>query len=204
MHKREIIHNDLKVENIMFNSTGEVRIIDFGLCKHIKFGEDSIDSNGKGFPFNLAPETLIDRKIYKASDIWQAGTILNLFLFMRYPFEDTKDNMVWHVHVFIRKCAYSLLIFILKVLEKIKTGNYNKLPISAEGRDLLDRMFTTDPLKRINCQQILKHPWVTRKFDSSNDRIDFNQEYYGIAIYSRLRTLIHPCTNSLSNKLRWN
>ncbi len=186
----------------MFNSTGEVRIIDFGLCKTIKFGEEYIDSSGRGFPFNLAPETLTDRKIYKASDIWQAGTILNLFLFMRYPFEAADDKTVCCCHCFIHKFTH--LLQFLKVFEKIKTGNYNKLPISAEGRNLLDRMFTVDPLKRINCQEILEHPWVNRNVDSSNnDKIDFNQEYYGMTTHSHCHILPHPFTNSLTNKLRW-
>jgi len=101
LHKRNIIHNDLKVENIMFNTTGEVRIIDFGLCKTVRSGEEYIDASGRGFQLNFAPETLTCRKIYKASDVWQAGTILNLFLFMRYPFEDIDDIMVLFIHLLI-------------------------------------------------------------------------------------------------------
>ena len=107
LHKNNIIHNDIKIENIMFNSTGEVRIIDFGLCKSIKNDENCIDFNGKGFAFNLAPETLIDRKLYKASDVWQAGSILYIFLYMRYPFEDVNDTMVTLTHYSLTQ--YSLM-----------------------------------------------------------------------------------------------
>jgi|GEM_PF-4336993 len=66
LHKQDIIHTDLKPENIMINHEADVKIIDF-----------SINSNVKLFatPTYLSPETLLNNKITKFSDQFVLGLI---------------------------------------------------------------------------------------------------------------------------------
>ena len=54
LHNRDIVHRDLKLENILIDGRGYLKIIDFGISKQL--GEDITADTVCGTPQNMAPE----------------------------------------------------------------------------------------------------------------------------------------------------
>jgi MAP/microtubule affinity-regulating kinase len=87
MHDKGLCHRDLKMTNILINSRGEVKIIDFGF---------SVEAYHKlrmycGTPSYMPPE-MVNKKSYygKPLDIWSLGVVLYKLLTGEYPFGGKK------------------------------------------------------------------------------------------------------------------
>jgi len=138
-HSRGILHRDIKLDNILLNSKGDIKICDFGVSKQVKKGERMTEQCGT--PAYIAPEILRD-KGYEGFevDIWSAGVALYAMLYGTVPF---KANNMRDLHKMIMKGQYTL-----------------KEDTSREVRDLLRRMLEIDPRKRITIPEILAHEWM--------------------------------------------
>ena len=80
IHTKEIIHRDLKLENFLFTTVeanAQLKMIDFGLSKHFKFGE--VQHEAVGTPYTVAPE-VIRGNYDERCDIWAIGVITYLLL----------------------------------------------------------------------------------------------------------------------------
>ena len=84
-HSKSILHRDIKLDNILLSSNGEVKICDFGVSKAVKRGEMMTEQCGT--PAYIAPEILADRGYEGfAVDIWSAGVVLYAMLYGVVPF----------------------------------------------------------------------------------------------------------------------
>ena len=138
-HSRGILHRDIKLDNILLNAKGDIKICDFGVSKIVNKGETMTEQCGT--PAYIAPEILRD-KGYEgfAVDIWSAGVALYAMLYGTVPF---KANNMRDLHKLIMK------------------GNYTmKEDASREARDLLRKMLECDPIRRITIPEILAHEWM--------------------------------------------
>lgn len=147
-HQNNIFHRDIKLENILLNNT-IVKLADFGYsCQldNIQYGVIV------GTPAYLAPE-IIKRVKYDGikADVWACGVVLYILVCGRYPFEYTvpENPNIIDIH------SYS------ELFAKILNGKYN-IPnyISPELKDLLQRIFTLDPDKRISISEIWESKWM--------------------------------------------
>ena len=157
LHSNNIIHRDLKLENILIKEiekskeTNEdlfvLKIIDFGTAK-------IFDKNKKvkaivGSSYYIAPEVL-NKKYNMECDLWSAGVILYMFIVGHAPFDGKNDK---------------------EIMEKIKKGNYLKnesrwINSSNEVKDLINKLLVYEPEKRLTACEALKHPWF--KVTNSN------------------------------------
>ena len=140
-HSKGILHRDIKLDNVLLNAVGDLKICDFGVSKSLKKGEKAFEQCGT--PAYIAPEILLG-KGYEgyAVDIWSAGVALYAMLYGTVPFKGSD----------------------MKALQRlIISGQYTlKENISSDARDLLKHMLEVDPNKRISENDILSHPWLQK------------------------------------------
>ncbi|KAI8477753.1 RAC-gamma serine/threonine-protein kinase [Branchiostoma belcheri] len=92
LHKANIIYRDLKLENLMLDKDGHIKITDFGLCKEdMRF--DSTTKTFCGTPEYLAPEVLEDNDYGRPVDWWGLGVVMYEMMCGRLPFYN-KDHEV--------------------------------------------------------------------------------------------------------------
>jgi serine/threonine protein kinase len=101
-HSKNILHRDIKLDNILLAWNGEVKIGDFGVSKVVKKGE--VMNEQCGTPAYIAPEILLDRGYSGfGADIWSAGVVLFAMLYGTVPF---KANNMQELQKIIIKAQY--------------------------------------------------------------------------------------------------
>ncbi len=90
LHDLDIVHRDLKIENIIFSSSNQehsVKLIDFGFAKFCRSPELT---ERLGTPYYMSPEVL-KKKYDKRCDLWSLGVITFELLTGTLPFLGTDD-----------------------------------------------------------------------------------------------------------------
>eukprot|EP01114_Cavostelium_apophysatum_P019936 TRINITY_DN6557_c0_g1_i1.p1 TRINITY_DN6557_c0_g1~~TRINITY_DN6557_c0_g1_i1.p1 ORF type:complete len:611 (-),score=181.84 TRINITY_DN6557_c0_g1_i1:474-2306(-) len=145
-HRHHICHRDLKPENLLLDTDRHIKIADFGMASLMRKG--SLLQTSCGSPHYASPEVVMGSKYNgQAADIWSCGVILFALLTGKLPFDD--DN-------------------IRRLLSKVKSGVFS-MPqfLHKDVKDLIWRMMTVDPSKRITIAEIKENPW----FRSNNSEI---------------------------------
>jgi serine/threonine protein kinase len=90
-HRRSIIHRDLKPVNLMINSDGQIKVVDFGIAKDLKSGDLTRAGVLFGTPMYMAPEQVQGEDLDARCDLFALGTLCLEMLSGENPFDD--DNM---------------------------------------------------------------------------------------------------------------
>lgn len=90
-HARSIVHCDLKPENIMLTATQQVKILDFGVAKHLPRTDESstVEEPGgvAGTPAYMSPEVLLENPPDGRADIFSLGVVFYEALTGQHPFK---------------------------------------------------------------------------------------------------------------------
>jgi serine/threonine protein kinase len=140
LRKRKILHRDFKLANIFVNND-QLIIGDFGFAK----AGVEMATTKLGSPLTMAPELLFnnddDLNYNSKADIWSIGVVYYQMLFGEPPFFG---------------------LSVPELIRNIKKNCENNLkfpmPVSDESKDLLRRMLTIDPKKRIEWSEFFDHP----------------------------------------------
>jgi serine/threonine protein kinase len=88
-HDCGVIHRDIKPQNVLLDSLGDPRLVDFGLAKHVDL--ESVSRNGDiaGTPHYMSPEQAqgLGSKVDHRTDIYSAGVVLYEMLTLEKPFD---------------------------------------------------------------------------------------------------------------------
>ncbi|BBH00740.1 calcium-dependent protein kinase 21, partial [Prunus dulcis] len=155
-HFMGVLHRDLKPENFLLSSKDEramLKATDFGLSVFIEEGKVYRDIVGSAY--YVAPEVL--RRSYgKEIDIWSAGVILYILLSGVPPFWAETERGIFDA-----------------ILEGVIDFESQPWPsISDSAKDLVRKMLTQDPRKRITSAEVLEHPWLRVGGVASDKPID--------------------------------
>ncbi|XP_048473811.1 serine/threonine-protein kinase N1 [Rhincodon typus] len=94
LHDNKIVYRDLKLDNLLLDTEGYVKIADFGLCKEdMGYGERT--STFCGTPEFLAPEVLTDTSYTRAVDWWGLGVLIYEMLVGESPFPGDDEEEVF-------------------------------------------------------------------------------------------------------------
>ena len=85
IHSKNIAHRDIKLDNILLDGKGNVKIADFGVSRQIQ--PDQIMREQCGTPAYIAPEILRNRGYSLNVDLWSAGVVLFAMLYGTVPFK---------------------------------------------------------------------------------------------------------------------
>ncbi|KAG7209009.1 hypothetical protein KM043_015176 [Ampulex compressa] len=149
LHDCGITHRDLKPENILLASDSDItiaKVSDFGLSKLVD--THTMMKTFCGTPMYVAPEILLTsgRGTYTSQvDVWSLGVILYACLSGSVPFNCQSKNMSLQDQ--IQKGCYSF--------PANKFGH-----VSEKAINLIKRMMTVNPKKRITIKEVLLHPWL--------------------------------------------
>ncbi|XP_054448271.1 serine/threonine-protein kinase SIK3 isoform X6 [Pteronotus mesoamericanus] len=138
-HCRNIVHRDLKAENLLLDANLNIKIADFGFSNHFTPGQ--LLKTWCGSPPYAAPE-LFEGKEYDGPkvDIWSLGVVLYVLVCGALPFDgSTLQNL----------------------RARVLSGKF-RIPffMSTECEHLIRHMLVLDPSKRLSMEQICKHKWM--------------------------------------------
>jgi calcium-dependent protein kinase len=145
-HDRHIVHRDLKPDNMLLTSSSiglesELKVIDFGLATHIRFGE--VLTKHVGTPYYIAPEVL-EKNYGKPCDMWSIGVITFAILYGYPPFWGDNEK---EVYIRIRRGRYAF---------DEPHGDAR----SAHSKDFIHRLLVQDPVRRLTVDDALAHQWI--------------------------------------------
>ena len=168
IHSKNVVHRDIKLENILIDFDNNVKICDFGIGKVLE-NEDELLYDKCGTPMYMAPEIILanDDNGYKGFpvDIWSSGITLYIMLSGSLPFNiknknNNKEDMA------LNSIKDKNNIFLQNQIVNVKPKEIEN--ISIEAKNLLKGLLNKNPSKRLTCSQILNHPWLKH----SNNNMD--------------------------------
>jgi calcium-dependent protein kinase len=112
MHSKGVTHRDIKLENIMIDRSGEIKLIDFGLATKYQSEEYANLTDTVGTLYSMAPEVLEGTYYDYKADLWSVGVVTYLLLSKKQPFWGPTEPMVWPIRRrvmmdLILKCQYA-------------------------------------------------------------------------------------------------
>lgn len=148
LHSRNIIHRDIKPQNILFDSHFTLKICDFGLSA--KLNQDSRPKTICGSDAFKSPELLM-RKNYNGimNDLFAAAVTLFVLITGRPPFLAASPSTGHYKFI------------AMNYLDKFWGAHEKKGKFSAELKHLLGSMLAFDPTHRLSISEIMSHPWMT-------------------------------------------
>ncbi|GAA5825334.1 hypothetical protein JCM11251_006940 [Rhodosporidiobolus azoricus] len=173
IHRRGVLHRDLKGSNILLSRNGELKIADFGLARFFQRGRNNDYTNRVITQWYKPPELLFGATIYgEAVDMWSAGCIF-LELFARRPVFQGQDE-IHQLEVIFKLTGtpsienwpglYDLpwyeLVKPKEVLPSRLRETFSKW-LTPAGLDAAEQMLCLDPAGRPTADEALRLPYFT-------------------------------------------
>jgi mitogen-activated protein kinase 1/3 len=193
LHENNIVHRDIKPNNILLDDTCQVRLCDFGLAREIKNKADENKTEYVVTRYYRAPEIMLNsRKYDSAVDMWSIGCtffelieeeilfksaetyieLLSLIFKVLGTPEADILNEIENVH------AKNWILGLEYVPPKKASERLKRNDVSAEAKDLLDKCLQIDPKRRITAKEALSHEYFKDLFDEETDdqfpRVNFD------------------------------
>ena len=136
-----VVHRDLKLENLLVDAHGNLKVTDFGLSKALSEPDEMCHTACGTEPY-LAPELVRNEPYTEKVDIWQLGVVLYVLSFGKFPFACGNEA---------------------KMMSEIQTKE-PEFPGDADPAlcDLIGKLLTKDARLRPRIEDVIGHAWVKR------------------------------------------
>ncbi|KAK3083821.1 hypothetical protein FSP39_003684 [Pinctada imbricata] len=195
IHSANVLHRDLKPSNLLLNTTCDLKICDFGLARvadpnhdHTGFLTEYVATR-----WYRAPEIMLNSKGYtKSTDLDQLNYILGV---LGSPSQEDLDCILNEkARGYIQSLPYKPKV------------PWARLFVKADPKalDLLDKMLTFNPHKRVRVEQLLAHPYLEQYYEPQDEPVaeepfTFETELDDLP-KERLKELIFEETRELKQK----
>lgn len=153
-HAGNIIHRDVKPSNILFDSTGEAFLSDFGIAKSKTIADDE----GEwlvGTPAYMSPELIKGERVDGRSDIYALGVTLYRLLSGKLPFASDSTTALINMHV-------DLPIPDIRLVRANVPAVWQEVVAKAMAKDPNDRYATASDFAR-DVTEVVSGKWYLRK-----------------------------------------
>src|SRR5437868_1320255 len=161
-HERGIVHCDIKPENIMLTNAGQVKILDFGVAKHLPRSDQSstVDRSGNfaGTPAYMSPEVLLEQALDGRADVFSLGVVFYEVLTGQHPFlagsfvattDRIRLDTPAHIRIFNRSVPEELEVLVNKAMAKQPGRRYASAQELLEALRQVHNGMTTTGLSRV-------------------------------------------------------
>ena len=141
-HAKNIVHRDIKLENILLDENMTIKVIDFGFSITIPASKKL--NIFCGTPSYMAPE-IVNKTLYNghATDVWALGILMYVLLHGNFPFKGIDDK---------------------DLFRKISKGKFDMNEnLSKECKGLIHMILKVNPTERVNTNQILQNSWFFKE-----------------------------------------
>jgi serine/threonine protein kinase len=141
VHNKSCVHRDLKLENILLDKHGDVKLVDFGFTREYE-GKSSYLQTWCGTVCYSAPEMLKGEKYAgEKVDVWSLGIILYALLVGELPFDDDDETVTK-----------------MKILKEEPKYPENFPP---QAKELCQSLLSKRPILRPSLADVLQNPWLS-------------------------------------------
>lgn len=153
-HLKNIIHRDVKPSNILFDSTGEAFLSDFGIAK----SKTITDEDGEwlvGTPGYMSPEQILGTAVDGRSDVYALGVVLYRLLTGQLPFANDSTTALMNAHV-------DLPVPDVRKVKSNIPAVWQEVVAKAMAKDANDRYKTAGDFAR-DVNEVVSGKWYLRK-----------------------------------------
>ena len=182
IHSKNVIHRDIKSQNIFLNKNGSIKIGDFGIAKALS----KTNSNAMtviGTPYYFSPEIINGEPYNYKTDIWSLGVVLYELCTLKLPFDSNN---------------------IAQLSMKILRGNYDPIPFkySKEMHSIIKKMLNVDQNKRPDIKEVLQCPLLKNISPNINlNNTNFNKNKKNLNNRNQKSVIINSTATNLNIKM---